>query len=42
MPEKNQTTLYALRYDKAELHIKDMKSVVRGGPKIANTGTYVL
>ena len=33
MPEKNQTTLYALSTDKAELHIKDMKSVVRGGQK---------
>jgi len=28
---KNQTTLNALSTDKIELHIKDMKSVVRGG-----------
>ena len=33
MPENNQTTLYARNTDKAELHIKDMKSVVRGGQK---------
>jgi len=42
MPENNQTTLYALSAGKAELHIKDMKWVVRGGEKIANIGTYIL
>ena len=42
MPENNQTTLYALNTDKAELHIKDMKWVVRGGKKIVNIGTYIL
>ena len=33
MAENNQTTLYALSTDKEDLHIKDMKSVVRGGQK---------
>ena len=40
MPENNQTTLYALSTDKAELHIKDMKWVVRGGKINANIATY--
>jgi len=42
MSENNQTTLYVLSTDKAELHIKGMKWVVRGGKKIANIGTYAL
>ena len=33
MTENNQSTLAALSTDKAELHIKDMKSVVTGGQK---------
>ena len=37
----NQLVAY-LSTDKAELHIKDMKWVVRGGKKIANIGTYAL
>ena len=42
MTENNQTTLYALSTDKAALHIKDMKWVVRGGKNIANIRTYIL
>jgi len=42
MPENNQTILYALSTDKTELHIKDMKWVVKDVKKIANIGTYKL
>ena len=37
----NQWFAY-LSTDKAELQIKDMKSVVRGGKKNADIGTYIL
>jgi len=40
--ENNQNSLYALRYEKEDWYIKDIKSVVTGGPQIANIGTYRL
>ena len=33
MAENHPNTLYVLSTDKAELHIQDIKSVVRGGQK---------